>query len=84
MAGQHWVAIGGEEAQQTTNASRRIKDGMLFHVAISIVGRTCIALIDRAASQSYMELETVTLCEVECSPTLVHLELANSSKIQST
>ena len=84
MAGQHWVAIGGDEAQEMTNAGRKIKDGILLRVTVSIAGRNCVALIDSGASQSYIAPETVTLCEVDCSPALVHLELADGSKVQST
>ena len=83
MTGQYWVAIGGEEAQQPTNVSRRIRDGVLFRGAVFIAGRNCIALIDSGAFQSYMAPEIVIVCEVECSPALVHLELADGSKIQS-
>ena len=43
MAGWHWVAIGEDEAQETTNASRKIKDGVLFHVIVSIAGRNYVA-----------------------------------------
>ena len=57
---------------------------MLFRVAVSVAGRRCVALIDSGASQSYISPETVILCEIECSPALVHLELADGSKIQST
>ena len=78
----HWEIA--EEFEEKTNAGRMVKDGMLFRVAVSVVGRRCIALIDSGASQSYISPETVTLCEIECSPALVHLELADGSKIQST
>ena len=85
MADQHWVAIGVEDQQiASASAGRKIKDGMLFRVAVSIAGRRCIALIDSGASQSYMAPETVTLCELECEPTLLHLELADGTKIKST
>ena len=85
MAGQHWVALGDTaESEEKTNAGRMVKDGMLFRVAVSVAGRRCVALIDSGASQSYISPETVTLCEIECSPALVHLELADGSKIQST
>ena len=51
MADQHWVAIGAEEEQIVmASAGRRIKDGMLFRVTVSIAGRKCIALIDSGAS----------------------------------
>ena len=85
MADQHWVAIGGED-NVTAHASvgRKLKDGMLFRVAVSIVGRRVIALIDSGASQSYMAPETASLCELDCEPALLHLELADGTKIQST
>ena len=84
MAGQHWVAIGEGEEQEMTNAGRKIKDGILFRVAISVAGRRCIVLLDSGASQSYIAAETVAQCEIECSLALVHLELADGSKVQST
>ena len=84
MAGQHWVAIGDSEEKEMTNAGRKIKDGILFRVAVSVAGRRCIALLDSGASQSYIAPETIALCEIECSPALVHLELADGSKVQST
>ncbi|MCV6575517.1 MAG: retroviral-like aspartic protease family protein, partial [Cohaesibacter sp.] len=84
MAGRHWVAIGGDEAQEMTNAGRKVIDGVLFRVTVSIAGRNCVALIDSGASQSYIAPETVTLCELGCSPALIHLELADGSKVQST
>ena len=85
MAAQHWVAIGAEEKDTSSaSAGRRIKDGMLFRVAVSIAGRRVIALIDSGASQSYMAPETAALCELECESAELHLELADGSKIKST
>ena len=86
MAGQHWVAIGAEEEQSElkTNAGRRIKDGVLFRVAVSVAGRRCVALVDSGASQSYISPETVALCEIRCSSKFVNLELADGSKVQAT
>ena len=82
MAGQHWVALGNtEESEEKTNAGRRIKDGILFCVVVSIAGRQCIALVDSGASQSYMAPKTVALCEISCSPAMVNLDLADGSKI---
>ena len=85
MTGQHWVAIG-EDSEETAKASagRRVSDGILFRVTVSINGRRCIALIDSGASQSYIAPDTVTLCEINCIPAVMHLELADGSKIQST
>ena len=86
MVGQHWVAIGAEEEQSElkTNAGRRIKDGVLFRVAVSVAGRRCVALVDSGASQSYVSPETVALCEIRCSSKCVNLELADGSKVQAT
>ena len=85
MAAQHWVTIGAEE-HKTSNGSagRKLVDGMLFRVAVSVSGRRVVALIDSGASQSYMAPETVALCELMCEPTELHLELADGSKIKST
>ena len=75
------MAIGVED-HSTMNASvrRKLKDGMLFHVVVSIAGRRVIALIDSGASQSYMAPETTSLCELNCEPALLHLELADGTK----
>ena len=81
---QHWVVIGYEDSPKvTSNAGRDIKQGILFRVAVSIAGCRCVALIDSGASQSYMAPETVNLCELECHPAVMHLELANGNKIKS-
>ena len=65
MTDQHWVAIG-EDNEDTAKASagRKIVDGILFRVAVSINGRRCVALLDSGASQSYIAPDTVTLCEL--------------------
>ena len=86
VANQHWVAIGEEEEESIMKASagRKIKDGILFRVTVSIGGQKCIALIDSGASQSYMAPATVARCELACEPALLHLELADGTKIKST
>ena len=85
MAAQHWVAIGADEEKiSSASAGRKIKDGMLFRVAVSIAGRRVIVLIDSGASQSYMAPETAALCELECESAELYLELADGSKITST
>ena len=85
MATQHWVAIGEEDPNtMKASAGRKIVDGMLFRVAVSIAGRRVIALIDSGASQSYMAPETASLCELECESAELYLELADGSKITST
>ena len=82
---QHWVAVGYEDQKrEAASAGRAIKNGILFRVAVSVAGRQCVALIDSGASQSYMAPETVNLCKLECQPIVMHLELADGSKIKST
>ena len=84
-AAQHWVAIGDEDPNtMKASAGRKIVDGMLFHVAVSIAVRRVIALIDSGASQSYMAPKTASLCEWECEFAELYLELADGSKITST
>ena len=86
MAGRHWVAIGDEDEDNQAKASvgRQVKDGMLFKVAVTLNSRRCIALIDSGASQSYVSPEIATLAELNCVPSVLFLELADGSKIQST
>ena len=83
MAGRHWVAVGYSDQEELASVARKIKDGILFRVSISVAGRRCVALIDSGASQSYISPEIVTLCELQCSPTLIHVELADGSKVRS-
>ena len=85
MAGRHWVAIGAtSEDTAKANVGRQIKDGILLKVTVSIEGRPVVALIDSGASQSYITPETVAICELKCVPSVLHLELADGTKIQST
>ena len=85
VAGQHWVAIKDAAQEEVmTNAGRNVSDGVLFRVAVSVGGRRLVALIDSGASQSYISPNTAALCEHECNPVEVHLELADGSKIQAT
>ena len=85
MAGRHWVAIGDEDEDQAkASVGRQVKDGMLFKVAVALNGRRCVALVDSGASQSYVSPEVATLAELNCVPSVLHLELADGSKIQVT
>ena len=63
---------------------RKVKDGILLKVAISIEGRNVVALIDSGASHSYIAPETIAICELKCVPSILHLELADGSRIEST
>ena len=56
----------------------------LLKVTVSIEGRPVVALIDSGASQSYITPQTVAVCELKCVPSVLHLELADGTKIQST
>ena len=67
-----------------TSVERAVSDGILFKVAVSIAGRHRIGLIDSGASRCYMSPKTVALCELVLNPEILHLELADGSKVQST
>ena len=64
MAGRHWVVVGYSDQEELASVDRKIKDGILFSVAISVAERRCVALIDSGASQSSISPEIVTLCEL--------------------
>ena len=59
-------------------------DGVLFKVAVSVTGRPKIGLIDSGASRCYMSPETAAICEPQLYLEILHLELTNGSKVQST
>ena len=67
-----------------TSVARAVTDGLLFKVTVSIAGRQRIGLIDSGASRCYMSPETAALCELKLNPEIMHLELADGSKVQST
>ena len=83
-ADQHWLAIEADNSGILTSVERAVTDGMLFKVAVSISGRQRIGLIDSGASRCYMSPETAALCELMLNPEILHLELADGSKVQST
>ena len=83
-SGQPWLAVGNNTTDCAPKVSREIDDGILFKVKVSMYGRTYTALIDSGASRCYVSPETVDLLELQCTPELVHLELADGSKIRST
>ena len=51
MAGQHWVAIGDykEDQQAKASVARRVVDGILFRVAVSLNGRSVVGVQNRWA-----------------------------------
>ena len=83
-SGQHWVAVGSRTTDCAPSVGRSIDDGILLKVRIQLSGRSYIALIDSGASRCYASPETVDLLELPCTPELVHLEVADGSKIRST
>ena len=84
MADQHWLVIEAENPGILTSVERAASDGILLKVAIRTAGRQRIGLIDLGESHCYMSQETTTLCELAQNPEILHLELANGSKVQST
>ena len=83
-ADQHWLAIGVKNVGAMTSVAKFVSNGILFKVAIRITGRQRIGLIDSGASHCYMSPETIALCELLWHLEMLYLELADSSKVQST
>ena len=84
MAEQHQLGLEAENAGTLTRVERAVSDGILFKVAVRISGRQRIGLIDSGASGCYMSPETAALCELDLNPEILHLELADGSKVQAT
>ena len=76
--------IEGENAGTLSSVKRAVIDGILFKVIVSISGRKKIGLIDSGASRCYMSTKTAVHCELDLNPEILHLELADGSKVQST
>ena len=76
--------MGYLDQEELASVDRKIEDGILFRIALSAVRRRCVAFIDSGTSQSYISPEIVTLCELQLSLNLIHLELADGSKVRST
>ena len=84
MAEQHWLAGGTDNPGMASNVARVVIDGILFKTVVSIAGQQKVGLIDSGASRCYMSPETIAICELQLNPEILHLELANGSKVQST
>ena len=84
MAEQHWLAVGTDDPGMASTVARAVTDGILFKIVVSIAGRQKIGLIDSGASHCYMSPETAAICELQLNPEILHLELADGSKVQST
>ena len=81
---QSWIAVGDRSTDCASRTGRQITDGVLLKLTVSIAGQRLIALVDSGASRCYISPEAVTSLGLDTSPALVHLELVDSSKIQST
>ena len=81
---QSWIAVGDQSTDCASRTRRQVTDGVLLKLTISISGRQVIALVDSGASRCYMSPEAVTSLGLQTSPALVHLELADGSRIRST
>ena len=81
---QPWVAMGSSTTDCAPKIGRTEDDGILFKIKIQIQGKAYVALIDSGASRCYASPEAVVEWELPGTPELVHLELADGSKIRST
>ena len=81
---QPWVAVGSSTTDCAPKVGRSEDDGILLKIKIQIQGRTYVALIDSGASRNYASPEAVVEWELLGTPDVVHLELADGSKIRST
>ena len=81
---QPWIVVGDQSTDYASRVRRQVTDGVLLKLTVSINGRQLIALIDSGALRCYMSPEAVTSLGLKTSPALVHLELADGSKIRST
>ena len=81
---QPWVAVGSSTTDCAPKVGRSEDDGVLLKIKIQIQGRTYVALVDFGASRNYTSPEAVLTWELPDTPDVVHLELADGSKIRST
>ena len=81
---QSWIAVGARSTNCASRNARSVTDGVLLKLAVSIAGRELVALIDSGASRCYISPEAVSNLGLQTTSVLVHLELADGSKIRST
>ena len=81
---QPWVAVGSSTTDCAPKVGRAEDDGVLFKIKIQIQGKVYVALVDSGASRNYASPEAVVDWELPGTPDVVHLELADGSKIRST
>ena len=76
--------MGSSTINYAPKIGRTEDNGILFKIKIQLQGKAYVALIDSGASRCYASPEAVVEWELPGTPELVHLELADGSKIQST
>ena len=81
---QPWVAVGSSTTDCAPKVGRSEDDGVLLKIKIQIQGQVYVALVDSGASRNYASPEAVVEWELQGTPDVVHLELADGSKIRST
>ena len=81
---QPWVAVGSSTTDCAPKVGRSEDDGVLLKIKIQIQGKVYVALVDSGASRNYASPEAVVDWELPGTPDVVHLELADGSKICST
>ena len=79
---QPWVAVGSSTTDCAPKVGRAEDDGILFKIKMQIQGKVYVALVDSGASRNYASPEAVVDWELPGTPELVHLELADGSKIR--
>ena len=81
---QPWVAVGSSTIDCAPKVGRSEDDGVLLKIKIQIQGRSYVALVDSGASRNDASPKAVVQWELQGTPDVVHLELADGSKIRST
>ena len=81
---QPWVAVGSSTTDCAPKVGRNEDDGVLLKIKIQIQGKAYVALVDSGASRNYASPDAVVEWELQGTPDVVHLELADGSKIRST
>ena len=76
--------MGSSTTDCAPKVGRVEDDGVLFKIKIQIQGKVYVALVDSGASRNYASPEAVVDWELPGTPDVVHLELADGSKIRST
>ena len=81
---QPWVAVGSSTTDCAPKVGRAEDDGLLLKSKYKSRGKVYVALVDSGASRNYASPEAVVDWELPGTPDVVHLELADGSKIRST